>query len=301
MLYFVSKIRVNSNWMEVYDMTVKIVTDSTADLPATLIDELDITVVPEYVLFGDQVYRDRVDISEDEFYQRLLDGPIHPKTSQPTPQDFTGVYNKLSQEADGIISIHLSSKLSGTYDSAVQGKKTMERVCPIEIVDSQTVSIALGLVVVQASKMAKSGMSVQQIVGEVGQIIANVHFLILFDTLRYLAKGGRIGKAKALLGSVLNVRPLLTVRDGELVPFGQVRARSKGMERLLDFVKNAKEIQDLAILHSTTLDEARALVELTSSIFPKERTIIARLGPALGVHGGPGILAIALRAKGLPY
>jgi DegV family protein with EDD domain len=265
-----------------------------------LTDELDVTVVPEYLRFGDTVYRDRVDISEEEFYRKLLHDPVHPRTAQPSPQDFAGVYNKLSPEADGIISIHLSSKLSGTYDSAVQGKKMISKGCPIEIVDSQTVSIALGLVVIQASKMAKSGMSLQQIADELGRIIANVHMLILFDTLKYLAKGGRIGKAKALLGSVLNVRPLLTVRDGELVPSGQVRTRSKGMDLLLNFVKNAGEIQDLAVLHNTTPDDAQALVERTSSIFPKERTIIARVGPALGVHSGPGVLAIALRAKGLP-
>ena len=126
-------------------MTIKIVTDSTADLPAMLIKELDVTVVPEYLRFGDEVYRDRVDISEDEFYQRLLNGPVHPKTAQPTPQDFASVYNKLSQEADGIISIHLSSKLSGTYNSAVQGKKMISKGCPIEIIDSQTVSIAIGV------------------------------------------------------------------------------------------------------------------------------------------------------------
>jgi DegV family protein with EDD domain len=286
--------------MEFYSMTIKIVTDSTADLPAMLTEELDVTVVPEYLRFGDEVYRDRVDISEDEFYQRLLHDPVHPNTTQPTPQDFASVYNKLSQEADGIISIHLSSKLSGTYHSAVQGKKMISKGCHIEIVDSQAVSIAMGLVVIQASKMAKSGMSLRQIMDEVGHIVPNVHMLILFDTLKYLAKGGRIGKAKALLGSMLSVRPLLKIRDGELVPSGQVRTRSKGMDLLLDFVKNATEIQDLAILHSTTPDDAQALVERTSSIFPKERTIIARLGPALGVHGGPGILAIALRAKGLP-
>jgi len=281
-------------------VTIKIITDSTADLPAMLTEELDVTVVPVYLRFGDEVYRDRVDISEDEFYQRLLHDPVHPNTTQPTPQDFASVYNKLSQDADGIISIHITSKLSGTYNSAVQGKKMVRNPCPIEIVDSQTISIAIGLIVIQASRMAKSGMSLQQIVDEVGKIIPNVHLLILFDTLKYLAKGGRIGKAKALLGSILSVRPLLTVRDGELVPSGQVRTRPKGTDRLLDFVKNATEIQDLAVLHSTTPDEAQALLERTSSIFSKERTILARLGPALGVHGGPSILAIALREKGLP-
>ncbi len=281
-------------------MNIKIVTDSTTDLPAMLTKKLDITVVPVYLRFGNEVYRDGVDISEDEFYQRLLNDPVHPSTTQPTPQDFASVYEKISREADGIISIHISSKLSGTYNSAVQGKRMIRKGCPIEIVDSQTVSIAIGLVVIQVSKMAKSGMSLQQIVDEVGQIIPRVHMLILFDTLKYLAKGGRIGKAKALLGSVLSVRPLLTVRDGELVPSGQVRTRSKGMDLLLDFVKNATEIQDLAILHSTTPDEAQALIERTDSIFSKERTILASVGPALGVHGGPGGLAIALREKGLP-
>jgi DegV family protein with EDD domain len=279
---------------------IKIVTDSCADLPPELAKELDVTVVPVYLRFGEEVYRDRVDISEDEFYKRLLHDPVHPNTTQPTPQDFANVYDELSKDADGIISIHITSKLSGTYNSALMAKDMLKTECPIEVIDSQTVSIAIGLIVIQASKMAKSGMSLQQIVDEVGKIIPNVHLLILFDTLKYLAKGGRIGKAKALLGSALSVKPLLTVRDGELVPSGQVRTRSKGIDRLVDFVKNATEIQDLAILHSTTPDEAQALVESTSSIFSKERTILARVGPALGVHAGPGVLAIALREKGLP-
>ena len=281
-------------------MTIKIVTDSAADLPAALIEELGVTVVPVYLRFGKEVYRDRVDISEEEFYQRLLHDPVHPNTTQPSPQDFASVYDKLSREADGIISVHITSKLSGTYNSAVQGKKMASNRCPIEVVDSQTLSIAVGLMAIQASKMARSGMSFQKIVDELGKIIPNVHLLILFDTLKYLVKGGRVGKAKALMGSILNVKPMLAMKDGELVPSGQVRTRSKGIDRLVDFVKDAKEIQDLAILYSTTPDEAQALIERTGPIFPKERTILARLGPGLGVHGGPGILAIALREKELP-
>jgi DegV family protein with EDD domain len=279
-------------------MVIKIVTDSTADLPDNIIKELDIAVVPEYLRFGDQVYRDRIDINEDEFYERLINGPIHPNTAQPTPQDFANIYGTLCQEADSIISIHLSSKLSGTFNSAEQGRKMINTQCQIELIDSQTVSIALGLIVIQAAKMAKSGMSLKQIVDELGQIIPNVRILMLLDTLEYLAKGGRIGKAKALLGSLLKVKPLLTVRDGELVPSAQVRNRSKGTDLLVDFVKNAGEIQDLAVLYNTTPDEARVLVERASSLFPKDRIILARVGPALGVHGGPGVLAIAVRQKG---
>lgn len=278
-------------------MTVKIVTDSAADLPPTLAEELGITVVPVYLRFGDEVYRDRVDISEDEFYHRLLHDPIHPSTTQPTPQDFAETYQKLSQEAGGIISIHISSRLSGTYNSAIQGKQLVEDGCPIEVVDSQTVSIANGLIAMEAAKIARSRKSLEQVVAEVKQIIPSIHLLILLDTLKYLAKGGRIGKAKALLGSILNVKPLLTVKDGELVPAGQVRTRSQGIQRLFNFAKNAVGIQDLSIVYSTTPDEAQILAERIGSIFPQERITLARVGPALGVHAGPGALAIGFREK----
>ncbi|MFC1982908.1 DegV family protein [Chloroflexota bacterium] len=241
--------------------------------------------------------RDRIDISEDEFYHRLLHDPIHPSTTQPTPQDFADTYQKLAQETSGIISIHISSRLSGTYNSALQGEKLVEDGCPIEVVDSQTLSAAIGLIAIEAARIAMSGKNLQQIAAEVRRIIPNIHVLILFDTLKYLAKGGRIGKAKVLLGSILNVKPLLTIKDGELVPAGQVRTRSMGIQRLFDFMKNATDIQDLTIINSTTPDEVQDLVDRTSSIFSKEHTILARLGPALGVHGGPGILGIGFREK----
>jgi len=276
-------------------MTVKVITDSAADLPPTLAEELGITVVPVYLRFGDKVYRDRVDISEDEFYHRLLHDPIHPSTTQPTPQDFADAYQKLSQEADGIISIHLTSRLSGTYNSAIQGKKLVEDGCPIEVVDSQTLSMANGLIAMEAAKIARSGKGLQQVVTEVRQIIPNIHLLILLDTLKYLAKGGRIGKAKALLGSVLSVKPLLIVKDGELRPAGQVRTRSQGIQRLFDFAKNAIDIQDLSVVYSTTPDEAQILAEHVGSLVPRERITLARVGPALGVHAGPGALGIGFR------
>ncbi|MFC2072178.1 DegV family protein [Chloroflexota bacterium] len=278
-------------------MTVKVVTDSTSDLPPQLAEELGITVVPVYVQFGKDVYRDRVDISEDEFYQRLQSDPIHPSTEPPTPQDFAAAYQKLSQEADGIISIHISSKLSATFNSALRAKELVETECPIEVVDSQLVTMGLGLLVTAANTLAQSGKGLPQVTDEVKQIIPSIHLLGFLDTLKYLALGGRIGKAKALLGSVLAVKPMLTVKDGELEPAGQVRSHANGMDRLFDFVKNATDIQDLAIVHSTTPDEAQTLAERMDSIFPKERTMLIRLGPALGVHGGPGILFVALRAK----
>jgi DegV family protein with EDD domain len=238
-----------------------------------------------------------VDISEDEFYQRLLRDPVHPTTEPPTPQDFADVYNRLSQEADGIISIHISSKLSATYNAALRSKQLVEKDYPIEVVDSQLVTMGLGLLSIAAASAAGSAKSLPQLVEEVKEIIPSIRLLGLFDTLKYLALGGRIGKAKALLGSVLNVKPMLTMEDGELEPAGQVRNRANGIDRLFDFAKNAIDIQDLAIVYSTTPDEAQTLAERMGSIFPRERIRLARLGPALGVHGGPGILFVVLRTK----
>ena len=278
-------------------MTVKIVTDSTADLSPELIKELGITVVPLYVRFGKDVYRDREDITEDDFYKRLLQDPTHPTTTQPTPQDFAEVYRQLSSEADGIISIHISEKLSGTCNSALQGKKLMEKECPVEVIDSKTTSMALGFIVMAAATIAKTGKSLPQVMEDMKQVVPSVKLLVLFDTLKYLAKGGRIGKAKSLLGSVLSVKPVLTIKDGEFVPVGQVRSRFKGIERLFDFAKDTADIEDLVVIHSTTPDEAKSLAERTSSVLSLKQVRIARLGPVLGVHGGPGVLAIAIRRK----
>ena len=278
-------------------MVIKIVTDSSADLSPQLAQELGITVVPLYVRFGEKVYRDRLDITEDEFYQRLKTDPIHPSTIQPTPQDFVDVYQKLSPEADGIVSIHISGKLSGTCNSAMQGKKMVEKECPIEIIDSQTLTIGLGLISIVAATVAKTGEGLDKVVAEVKQAIPNIHLLGLLDTLKYLLLGGRIGKAKALLGSILNVKPLLAVKDGEVVPSGQARTRAKGMDRLFEFVKNTLNIQDLAIAYNTTPQEAQTLAERIGSIFAKERIKLARVGPVLGVHMGPGALVVALRER----
>jgi DegV family protein with EDD domain len=276
-------------------MAVKIVTDRTADIPSQLVKDLDIAVIPLYVIFGSTTYRSGIDITEDEFYQKLQ-GPVWPTTSQPTPQDFVDVYNQCAKGADGILSIHLSSKLSGTINSADQAKKLANVKCPIEIIDSLEVSMATGLIVVAAARMAKAGKRLTEIADSVRKMVSNTKLLILFDTLEYLAKGGRIGKARSVLGSILNVKPLLTLKDGEFVPVTQVHSRSKGKGKLLEFVRNAKDIEALAVVYTTTPDEAKELAASITAI-PKASIIVAQVGSALGVHGGPGALAIAMRTK----
>jgi DegV family protein with EDD domain len=278
-------------------MPVKIVTDSSADLPQELVRELGITVVPLYVRFGEEVHRDRVTISEDEFYQRLESDPIHPTTIQPGPQDFLEVYQSECAGADGIVSIHISSKLSGTVNSALMARDMLENGCPVEVVDSLAVSIGLGLIVIAAAQVAKAGGAMDKVVAAAKEAIPQIHLLALFDTLKYILLGGRIGKAKALLGSILNVKPILTLKDGEVVPCTQVRNRAKGIDKLFDFIKNAADVQELAVVHSTTPDEARNLAERLGSLSDREKILMSRIGPVLGVHMGPGTLIVAYRGK----
>ena len=279
-------------------MTVKIVTDSTADISPELAQRLDITVVPVYLAFGDKTYRDGVDIGVDEFYQELESSPVHPTISAPSPGDFTAVYETLAKETDEIVSIHLSSKASATYTAALQAKEACgETGCRIEVVDSQWVTMALGLITMAAAGAAQAGQNMHQVLEGVQKSITRVRVLGVFDTMKYLVLGGRISKATGLVGSVLNVKPLVTMREGEVVAAGIARTRSRGVERLYRLVENSASIQNLAIVHATTPGEARSLAERMSSILDKERIHIARLGLGLGVHGGPGTLIVALREE----
>jgi DegV family protein with EDD domain len=279
-------------------MGIKIVTDSTADIPVELAEKLGITVVPEYLRFGEKMLKDRVDITEDEFYDRLVNDPIHPSTAQPSPDDFANIYKEVAKTAGGIVSIHLSAKLSGTYNAAVSGKAAAGGKCPIEVIDSQVVTMGLGELVIAANEMAQAGKSIPEITAAVNKMIPTIHILGLLDTLKYLAMGGRIGKVQALVGSMLNVKPMLAVKDGVLTPSGRVRSRAKGIDILVNYVKNIPDIQDLTVIHNTTPDEAQTLRKRLGALYPEEKIRIARLGPALGVHTGPGILFVAVRGKG---
>ena len=278
-------------------MTIKIVTDSTADLPPELAKEQDISVVPLYLRFGQEVFRDMVDIDQDEFYRRLTQGNVHPSTAQPSPQDFSDVYKKLGKEADGILSIHLTGKLSGTCNAALRGKEIADVKCPIEVIDSEVVTMGLGQLAIAANALAKAGKNLQQIAKEVKQMIPTIHMMGLLDTLKFVSLGGRIGKLQAMLGSVLNIKPLIKIKDGVLAPAGRARSRAKGIDELFSFVKNTPEIQDISVVYSTTLEEAKALVKRLGEIYDEAQITLARLGPVLGVHGGPGTLLVSLRGK----
>ncbi len=278
-------------------MTVKVVTDSTADLPPDLMQELDITVVPACVIFGNKTYRDGVDISQEEVYQKMINENIPASTSQPPPVDFADVYRKLLKNVDEIVSIQATSKLSGLYNSALQGRDMAGEGNRITVVDSLSVSMGLGLLTILAARMAKAGESLPNIIEQLKQTIPHIRIWAFFDTLKYVFQGGRIGKAKALLGSILPIKAILTMRDGELHPTGVVRTRAKGIDRLVNNFKKAVNVQDAAVVYSTTPDDAHTLSERINAISDKIPVHISRLGPALGVHGGPSTLVLALREK----
>jgi len=276
-------------------MNVQVITDSTADLPEGTTNELGIRVVPIYLRFGDKTYHDGVDITKDEFYAMLSSSQFHPASSQPNPEDFTGVFREYCGENNGIVSIHISSKISGTYNSANMAKKTLKSQCPIEIIDSGLNSGGLGLVVTAAARAAQAGANMAEVVNEANKAVKEVRMFGMFETMKYLARSGRVNKTIAAASNILHVMPLLTFHEGEIVRAGLVRAVSKGMDRIYDFVKNNAPIRELTIVHSHVIDQAKQLRHRLGEFIEEEKVAIAELGAGLGVHGGPGVLLVALR------
>ncbi len=280
-------------------MTVKIVTDSLSDITSDLAEELGITIVPLTVLFGQESYLDRVTITTDEFYHRLIHGDVWPTTTQPTPAAFADIYNKLAEETSEILVITLSSKLSGTYQSAMSAKESVKKDCRIEVIDSLRVAMGMGLVTIAAAKEAQKGTNLDGMVDFVNKALPRSHLIIYFDTLKYLAKGGRIGRASRLLGSILSFKPILTVREGEMSPVTRVRSQPAGMEYLYNFVTSFPHIEAIAVEHTTLPDEADRLVERISASFPRENIYRSTVSPVLGVHAGPNAVAVSiLEAEG---
>jgi len=275
-------------------MAVKIVTDSLSDITSDIAEGLGITIVPLTVTFGQESFLDRVTITTDEFYYRLTHDATWPKTTQPPPGDFLDVYNKLAEETDEILVITLSSKISGTYESALNAKGLVKKKCRIEVIDSLTVAMGLGLIVIVAAKAAQSGAKLDEIAELVRRAMPRSHIIIYFDTLKYLAKGGRIGRAQGLLGAMLSIKPILTVKEGEMSPVTRLRSQAAGMDYLYNFVAGFPHIEGLAVEHTTTPDEADRLVERLSSLFPKERISRSTVSPVLGVYAGPNAIAVTV-------
>jgi len=275
-------------------MAVKIVTDSVADLPSQVVEELAITVIPLHVRFGTEVYRDGVDLTAEQFYDKLKHSEILPVTSVPSPGSFAEAYDKLAEETDEILAIIVSAKLSGTYEVALQSIGLMKRKCRVEIIDSQFGAAAEGMVVIAAAKAAQAGASLDEVIDVTQKTIPRVDTRMAFDTLEYLKRGGRIGKAQAFLGSMLNINPIITLKGGVVEPAGKTRSRAKAIDYLYDFATSYSHIEEMAIEDAACPDDAELLVERLSPKFPKERIYRSRTTPVIGTHTGPGLLLVAI-------
>ena len=275
-------------------MTVKIVTDSVADLPPQIVKDLDITVIPVNVCFGEEVYRDGVDISAEQFYEKLAGSEVMPITSVPGLGVFAETYDKLAEKTDEILVITLSSKLSAVNEVARQGVEFMKKKCRVEVVDSQWVIMAEGFIVMAAARAAQAGASLDEVLDIVHRNINRVQLCSVFDTLEYLKRGGRIGRAAAFMGNMLHVHPIIGLKDGEVVPVGRKRSRAQAVDYLYDLAMSYSNIEEMSVAYVNAVDDAEALIDRLSVKFPKEHVIRSRTSPVIGTHTGPNLLVLAL-------
>ena len=273
---------------------VKIVTDSCSDITPQQAKELGITVVPLHIQFGDETYRDNIDLSTGEFYNKLVQSKTMPTTSTVTPASFAELFIRLAEETDEILAITLSESYSGTYRAALQGKTMVNKGCRIEIIDSQTAIGGQMLLTISAAQMAQKEATLDQIVDWVRKAIPRVHVRMSFDTLEYLRRGGRIGKAQAFLGGLLRVNPVLAIKDGATFPIARPRNRAQAIDFLANFVKSIPNIEALVIEDATTPDELEILAQLLKDIVPPEHTYRSKVSPVVGTHVGPRVLGIAV-------
>ncbi len=274
---------------------VKIVTDSTADIPRSYVEELGITVVPLNVHFGDKVYLDYVELTSSNFYDLLRKSPDHPRTSQPSPGDFAKVYEDLTRDGSAVVSVHISGELSGTYQSAVVARDLVKGQT-IEIVDSRLASMAIGLAVIAGARAARQGKSFDEVVALVRDVATKTGVIFAVDTLDYLARNGRIGRAQALLGSLLSIKPLLTLEGGIVTPLDKVRGDKKVIPRMVELMGEKLAASGQApvcsIVHADCPDRAETLRATLEQACRPQETIMSTLGAVIGTHTGPGTMAL---------
>jgi DegV family protein with EDD domain len=273
---------------------IAIVTDSVADLPPQVAEEFGITVVPIVVRFGTDLYRDGLDMGPDEFYERLRGSKALPATSVPPPVAFADTYDKLAEKVSEIVVINVTSRLSGTYQVALQAVGLMKKRCRVEVLDSQWAVMAQGFITIAAARAARAGASLDEVLEAARVTMRRVDMRAAFDTLEYLERGGRIGKAQAFLGSLLKVNPIIGLKDGEVYPVGRERSRAKAIDRLHDFAASFGNVEGLAVEYAADLDEANKLVQRLRSEHPQIPIYLSRTSPAIGTHTGPGLIVVTV-------
>jgi DegV family protein with EDD domain len=273
-------------------MAVRVVTDSACDLLPEMCEELGIEVVPLSIRFGDREYVDRKELTADEFWRQLESSPVLPETSAPSVGAFEEAFRRLHSEgADGIICVNLSANLSATMQSAQVAAKALDGLCPIEIVDSATASMGIGILALHAARRSAEGADLATITKEVTDRRDRETLFASLDTLEYLRKGGRIGGAQAMLGSMLSIKPIITVIDGAVEQAGKVRTRSKALRFMTDRIPEGK-VESVCVMHSGAADIDEFL-ELVRQKVGGAEIVVGRLGPVVGVHVGPRAIGLA--------
>ena len=276
-------------------MTVAVVTDSTSDIPIEVAEELGITIIPLYVQFGKESYRDNIDLTKGEFYDRLVHDADYPKTSTPNINDFVTTYTELAKKTKEILSIHISAGISGTYNIAVPAAREVEAVCHIELVDSQSTIMGLGLLAIEAAKAAKEGMGLSQLTDMVRNLVPKTHVIITFDTIKYLYRGGHASKTQVLLASALRMNPLVEIKN-ELLPYGRAVGRKRAVNSLCKYASQFKP-RSLAVEHYLDADDAKSLVGRLEQMFPEVPIYTSIVGAVVGAHVGPHALDMAILEK----
>jgi DegV family protein with EDD domain len=270
---------------------VSIVTDSTADLAPALRDQHGIVAVPLNVVLDGQTYRDQVDITTPDFMAKLPTAKTMPSTSQPSPAAFEEAYRAAGGD---VVAVLISSKLSGTCQSATLAADALAGQQRVEVVDSLNASLGLGFQVLRAADLAAQGRTAAQIADRLRAETALYHLVFFVDTLEYLQKGGRIGRAASVVGGMLKLKPLLRVDEGQIVPFERTRTRARAIEGLKDFVRGFPSVSRLGVLYSTEADQAEALATDLSGVVPRDNMVLAQFSPVIGAHVGPGAMGVCV-------
>jgi DegV family protein with EDD domain len=277
---------------------VAIVTDSTAYIPGDLIEQYNISVAPQVLIWGEKIYQDGIDITPTDFYERLKKATVMPSTSQVTPHSFDGIFKDLVEKGFDILAVLVSAKLSGTIASAVQARENYPGA-KIEIVDSTAVAMALGFQVLQAARANQEGASLTECREIVERSREHVGVVFAVDTLEFLHRGGRIGSGTRFLGTALNFKPILELTDGKVEGIERVRTRKKSLLRLLEIteqrIAGRKPIR-LATLHANAPDEAHELLEKAMERFDVIESVFSEVSPVVGTHAGPGTIGVAFMA-----
>ncbi len=273
---------------------VRVVTDSCSDITSKMAEQFGLTVIPLNVHFGDKVYRDNIDLNTEGFYQKLTRSKILPTTSIPSLAVFTDTLNNLAKETRDILVITLSRKFSAVYDIASKSKEAFKSKCNIEVIDSQVGIGGQLILAVSAALMARAEATLEEIANWVTSAIPRTHVLMTFDTLEYLRRGGRIGKAQAFLGTLLKVNPILGIKEGEAFPITRVRSRALAVDFLVNFVENFKKIDALVIEDAITTNELGKLAQRLEGLAPDGHFYRSKVSPVVGTHVGPHVLSVSV-------